>query len=54
MAHGLRTIGEVTDLGTIEAVSLTAYQIDGTWVPFAKIDGPYRFVEPLVTFGGAA
>lgn len=53
MAHGLRKIGEVTDLGTIEAVSLTAYRIDGTWVPFSKVDGPYGWVSPLVTFGGA-
>lgn len=53
MAHGLRRIGEVTDLGTIEAVSLTAYRIDGTWVPFRKVDGPYAFVAPLVSFGGA-
>lgn len=51
MAHGLRKIGEATDLGTIEAVSLTAYRIDGTWVPFSKVDGPYSFVEPLVIFG---
>jgi len=49
--HGTLLEGTETDLGTIERVSLTAYLIDGTWVPFSKVHGPYEWAEPLVTFG---
>lgn len=52
MAHGLLPTGTSTSLGTIEAVSLTAYRIAGTWVPFSRVDGPYEWVAPLVEFGG--
>jgi hypothetical protein len=49
--HGLLEEGTETDLGVIEAVSLTAYLIDGRWVAFRAIHGPYRPATPLVTFG---
>ena len=48
---GTLTSGTVTPLGTIERVSLTAYLIGGTWVPFHKIHGAPAPVMPLVTFG---
>ena len=51
MAHGTLTEGTLTGFGTIEAVSLTAYRINGTWVPFHKVDGPYSPETPLVSFG---
>ena len=31
--------GTMTEMGEVEAVSLTAYRINGTWVPFHKIHG---------------
>lgn len=40
--------GTITEHGTIEAVSLTAYLIDGTWVPFHLVHGNRPAVEPLV------
>ena len=40
--------GTVTDLGTVEAVSLTAYLIGGQWVPFQKVHGPKPPIEPMV------
>lgn len=40
--------GTITEHGTIEAVSLTAYLIDGTWVPFHLVHGKRPAVEPLV------
>lgn len=46
--HGCLTIGDTVEAGTIEAVSFTAYQIDGSWVPFAKVHGAYSPVAPLV------
>jgi hypothetical protein len=49
--HGHLTEGTATDLGTIEAVSLTAYRIGGRWVAFQAIHGPYRPATPLVSFG---
>jgi len=49
--HGHLTVGTATELGTIEAVSLTAYRIGGRWVAYTAIHGPYRAAEPLVTFG---
>ena len=49
--HGLLEEGTETPKGVIEAVSLTAYLIDGRWIPFTGIHGPYRAVTPLVTFG---
>jgi hypothetical protein len=36
---GCATVGDITTLGTIERVSLTAYLINGQWVPFHKIHG---------------
>jgi hypothetical protein len=36
---GCATVGDVTPLGTIEQVSLTAYLINGQWVPFHKVHG---------------
>lgn len=49
--HGTLTTGTVTVLGTIEAVSLTAYRIGGAWVPFHKVHGPYEAATPLVVLG---
>lgn len=47
--HGTLPTGTVTDLGVIEASSLTAYRIDGEWVPFCRIHGQRRPVlQPLV------
>lgn len=51
VSHGQLEEGTETDLGVIEAVSLTAYLIDGRWVPFTRVHGPRRFEAPLVTFG---
>lgn len=51
MAHGTKTEGTLTGLGTIEAVSLTAYRINGTWVPFHKVDGAYSPADALVICG---
>jgi len=50
--HGLLEVGTETPLGTIERVSFTAYLIEGTWVPFEKVHGPYKPVERLVTLIG--
>ena len=53
-AYGSRTIGDTIEgVGTIEQVSLTAYRVGATWVPFAKVD---RMVmaEMLVEFDGTA
>jgi len=49
--HGSLTVGTATELGEIEQVSLTAYRIGGRWIPFTGIHGPYRAVQPLVSFG---
>ena len=46
--HGLLLTGDVTPQGTIEAVSFTAYKINGTWVPFHKVHGAYPVAEALV------
>lgn len=48
--HGCLSEGTVTELGTIEQVSYTAYRISGEWVPFMRLHGPYRPVEGLVSF----
>lgn len=45
--HGLLPEGTTTRLGTIERASLTAYLINGTWVPFEKVHGPYQAAEAL-------
>lgn len=42
------TVGTVTDLGTVERVSLTAYLVDGQWVGHDKVHGPRGWAEPLV------
>lgn len=42
------TVGTVTDLGTVERVSLTAYLVDGQWVGHEKVHGPRGWAEPLV------
>ena len=42
------TVGTVTELGTVEQVSLTAYLIAGRWVPFHKVDGKPAAASPLV------
>lgn len=39
--------GTETDLGIIEAVSYTAYMIDGRWVPFFRIHGRPARAESL-------
>jgi hypothetical protein len=44
---GCATIGDITPLGAIEAVSYTAYRIDGQWVPFHKIHGEPRRAAAL-------
>lgn len=49
--HGTLTPGATTHLGTIDRVSDTAYLIDGRWVPFLTIHGPYTPADPLVRFG---
>ena len=48
--YGSRKVGDVTALGTIERVSLTAYFIGGAWHSFVKMDG-LTAAEPLVIFG---
>lgn len=48
--HGTLSSGTVTELGTIEQVSLTAYLIAGEWVPFTRIHGAYRPAVQLVEF----
>lgn len=45
--YGSRKVGDVTTLGTIERVSLTAYMIGGTWHSFVKVDGLVA-AEPMV------
>lgn len=45
--HGLLRVGDMTPLGAIEQVSLTAYRIGGEWVPFAKVHGNAPIAEPL-------
>jgi hypothetical protein len=45
---GLLQEGTETSLGIIEAVSLTAYLIDGRWVPFQQLHGRPPMAEPLV------
>lgn len=39
--------GTETPLGVIEAVSVTAYFIDGRWVPFQRIHGKPERAEAL-------
>jgi len=48
--HGCLSEGTMTPLGVIDRVSLTAYLIDGTWVPFEKVHGPRPVAERLVAF----
>ena len=48
--HGCLEEGTETYLGIIEHVSTTAYLIDGRWVPFARLHGPYRPATRLVMF----
>ena len=50
--HGCLSVGTTTDLGTIEAVSLTAYKIAGRWVAFHKVHGSYKAEQPLVILTG--
>jgi hypothetical protein len=45
---GLVPVGTETPFGVVEAVSLTAYNIGGTWVPFHKLHGRPAAVMPLV------
>jgi hypothetical protein len=53
-AYGSRTIGDTIEgVGTIEQVSLTAYRVGTTWVPFARVDQMAK-AEILVTFDGTA
>jgi hypothetical protein len=49
---GLLPLGTVTQFGTIQARSLTAYKIEDRWVPFSKVHGRPAAVTPLVTLGG--
>jgi len=46
--YGSRKVGDVTTLGTIERVSLTAYLIGGEWHSFTKVDGLGSPAEALV------
>ena len=48
--HGCLEEGTETDFGIIEAVSLTAYLIDGRWISFRTVHGTPKRVEPLVLF----
>lgn len=53
-AYGSRTIGDTIEgVGTIEQVSLTAYRVGTTWVPFVRVDQMAK-AEILVTFDGTA
>ncbi len=52
--RGLLHEGFETRLGVIEAVSLTAYLIDGRWVSFDVIHGRPLPVAPLVNISGHA
>lgn len=45
---GCLTEGTETPLGIIEHVSLTAYLIDGRWVPFRNIHGRPQRAESLI------
>ena len=47
---GCLSEGTSTPLGVIEQVSLTAYLIEGRWVPFAKVHGEPAPAERLVAF----
>jgi hypothetical protein len=47
--HGCLEEGTETRLGVIEAVSLTAYMIEGCWFPFHTIHGKRKPAQPLVT-----
>lgn len=50
--YGSRKVGDVIDgIGVIEQVSLTAYRVGSTWVPFAHVDHMVK-AEILVTFDG--
>ena len=52
--YGTRNIGDTLEgVGTIEQVSLTAYRVGATWVPFAKVDRMVK-QDVLVTFDGTA
>lgn len=44
---GCARVGDVTPLGTIEHVSMTAYLIDGNWVPFARVHGAPKRAQAL-------
>jgi len=47
-AYGSRKVGEnIVGIGTIEQVSMTAYRVGQTWIPFVKVD-QVTSVEPLV------
>jgi hypothetical protein len=48
---GTLPAGTVTEFGVIETSSLTAYLIDGTWVPFFKVHGRPTAATPLVVLG---
>lgn len=48
---GLLPTGTVTEFGAIEASSLTAYKIEGRWVPFFKVHGHQAAASPLVVIG---
>lgn len=43
--------GDETHLGPIEQVSLTAYLIDGRWIPFHRVHGDRPQAQPLVVLG---
>jgi hypothetical protein len=49
---GCLTEGTETPKGVIEAVSLTAYMIEGRWYPFAAIHGRPKPVTPLAVAAG--
>lgn len=49
--YGSRNVGDTIDgVGVIEQVSLTAYRVGQTWIPFSRVDNMPK-QETLVTFG---
>ena len=46
--HGQLEEGTETPFGIIQDVSLTAYYIEDRWMPFYRIHGKHKAVEPLI------
>lgn len=47
LVPGTVPTGAVTPAGVVDAVSLTAYRIGGTWVPFRALHGRPTPAVPL-------